>query len=350
MSNELSTTKEKVDNLKALFEKFRPNIAGVLPKHLMPDRIIKIALGCITRTPLLLQCSASSVLQSVLVASQLGLEAGGALGSAYLVPFRNRRTGQYEATLIIGYRGLIDLARRSEHVTNIHAHVVYKADKFKYTEGTTTLIEHEPALLPDVERGDIQAVYAVAHLRDGSPQVEVMTKDDVDKIRGRSRAADDGPWVTDYAEMAKKTVVKRLVKYLPLSVEHEGDRNFATAIEADSRMDVGEGVSDLIDMPEIENGNGKTETRTEQIKDKLKSARKGAKETVAEEAPEETEEQRENEPESAPEETNRQGDDQEAARLDLIAAIEGELKEKTKYTQISVALAEIGRASCRERV
>jgi recombination protein RecT len=141
--------------------------------------------------------------------AELGLEAGSALGHAYLVPYKT------ECTLIIGYRGLLELARRSGQIKQLSAHPVYEHDAFEVRFGTSETIDHHPLLAG--ERGEIIAAYAVAHLADGSVQSEVMTRAEIDAIRSRSRAGQSGPWVTDYAEMSRKTVLRRLCKYLPAS-------------------------------------------------------------------------------------------------------------------------------------
>ncbi len=147
------------------------------------------------------------------------------LGHAYLVPYGET------ATLIVGYKGLIDLARRSGQLSTIFARIVYQRDQFEYAYGLTERLEHIPANVDD--SGDIQAAYAVARLKDGGTQFEVMSKREIDAIRDRSKASKNGPWVTDYAEMAKKTVLRRLCKMLPASVE------LARAVALDERADLG---------------------------------------------------------------------------------------------------------------
>lgn len=158
-------------------------------------------------------CSLPSVLGSVINAVQIGLEPG-PLGHAYLVPFKG------ECTLQIGYRGMLELVMRSGKVDSVYAYPVYKGDKFKYSLGTGVSIIHEPA--DDVEpiEANISHFYAVAIIKGSSiPRVEVMTKTQVDAIRKRAQAGGNGPWQTDYAEMGRKTILKRIAKTLPLSIE-----------------------------------------------------------------------------------------------------------------------------------
>lgn len=202
--------------VKDLFEKKKESIMAIVPRHIDPDRLIKVALVAISRTPLLMKCTPTSLLQSFMTAAQLGLDVGGVLGSAYLVPYRNNKNGTYEAQFIVGYRGLIELARRSGQVESIEARIVYEADQFELEYGLNPKLVHKPAM---GERGALRCVYAIVRLKGGETMIEAMTKSEIDAIRKRSRASDNGPWVTDYNEMARKTVIRRIAKYLPLTID-----------------------------------------------------------------------------------------------------------------------------------
>lgn len=234
-----TTPKARMDSLRMLLEKARPSMAAVVPRHVTPERLVKLALVAASKNPVLLQCDQTSILQSVMTAAQLGLDCGGTIGSAYLVPYKNNRTGRFEAQLIVGYRGLVDLARRSGEIESIEAHVVYTDDEFEIAYGLEPVLRHVPNLKGD--RGEAILVYAIGRLKGGARQVEVMTKADVERIRSRSRAGTSGPWVTDWDEMARKTVVRRLCKYLPLSTE------LAEAIAADDRSESG-----TVELPQVE--------------------------------------------------------------------------------------------------
>lgn len=220
------------NSLKALLESRRDSIAAVLPKHLDADRLLKIALVAISKNDLLMKCSQTSILQSVMTAAQLGLDCGGALGSAYLVPFFDGKKQGYDCQLVVGYRGLIDLARRSGQIVSIEARIVYENDTFDldYSIDGAKLV-HKPCL--DGEPGPMRLVYAVGTLKDGGHQFELMTKAQIEKIRMISQTGKKnfGPWKDHYDEMARKTVVKRLAKYLPISVE------LADAIDNDNRIE-----------------------------------------------------------------------------------------------------------------
>lgn len=186
-----------------------PEIAKALPKHMDKDRMARIALTTIRTTPKLLACSIESLMAGIMQAAQLGLEPG-QLGHCYLIPYGN------QATFIIGYKGMIDLARRSGNIKSIYTHCVYNNDDFSYQYGLNQDLKHVPA---EGERGDFKGAYAVAHFVDGGYQFEYMTAAEIDKRRKRSKAANSGPWVTDFEEMAMKTVLRHMWKFLPISVE-----------------------------------------------------------------------------------------------------------------------------------
>ncbi len=226
----LVSSKDKQATIKDLLERSKTSIAAVIPKHLTPDRLLKVALSATARTPALLACTPQSILLAVMQAAELGLEAGGLLGEAYFVPFKD------QAQLIVGYRGMIKLARNSGELKTIEARVVHANDQFEIEFGLDNKLVHKPCLAGDP--GPTVAVYAIARYKDDAYQVEVMTRAEVDAIRARSQAATSGPWVTDFDEMAKKTVLRRLLKTGPLSpelrraLEHETavDQNVASPI------------------------------------------------------------------------------------------------------------------------
>lgn len=209
------TKRSTTETLSDLLRARKDSIAQLVPKHLTPERLMRVAVNCVSKTPKLQECTPTSLLQSVLVAAELGLEPGGALGHLYLVPYKD------QCTAIIGYRGLIELARRSGEIASIRAVVVHEKDSFRLVEGIDQTIEHEPFL--DGDPGRLRLVYCVVKLKDGGVHVELMTRAQVDGIKARSRSRDNGPWVTDYEEMAKKTVAKRALKWQPISSERLRD-------------------------------------------------------------------------------------------------------------------------------
>lgn len=207
-------TKEPSD-VKALIssDAYKKQFAIALPRHLKPERFIRIALTAITKNPKLAQCTQASLIGCLLDLSQMGLEPDGR--RAHLIPFNNNKTGKLECTLIVDYKGLVELAMNTKEVSNIHADVVCDNDVFIYNVG---LVEkHEIDFRAD--RGKMYAVYCIIAMKDGTKKCEVMTRADVDSIRKRSKSAGTGPWVTDYNEMAKKTVFRRASKWIKLSPE-----------------------------------------------------------------------------------------------------------------------------------
>jgi recombination protein RecT len=196
----------------------KAQLAAALPRHIAPDRMIRIVTTEIRKTPALANCDMQSFIGAVVQCSQLGLEPGGAMGHAYLLPFGNgkSKSGQPNVQLIVGYRGMIDLARRSGQIVSISARTVRGGDKFHFEYGLAENLTHVPG---DDEEAPITHVYAVARLKDGGVQFEVMTFNQIEKVRTQSKAGNNGPWMSHWEEMAKKTVIRRLFKYLPVSVE-----------------------------------------------------------------------------------------------------------------------------------
>lgn len=226
------------NTIAAYLKKMGPEIEKALPRHMDADRLARIALTTIRTTPKLLECSVPSLLGAVMQAAQLGLEPG-LLGHCYIVPYGK------EATFIIGYKGMIDLARRSGQIVNIYAHAVYEKDEFDYELGLQPKLSHKPKMEGD--RGQFIGAYAVAHFKDGGYQFEFMPKSEIEKRRARSAAAKSSysPWTTDYEEMAKKTVIRHMWKYLPISVEIQ------TAVaEKDEtiKKDITSDIDDAIDV------------------------------------------------------------------------------------------------------
>lgn len=233
-----------IENVKQLFATMAPKLAKVLPKHLSAERLVQVSVACITRTPALLDATPQSLMHAVMQCAELGLEPASSLGEAYLVPFRRKVKGSNperwitEVTFIPGYRGLVSLARRSGVVTDIESQLVREGDFFKYERGIELVLRHKPKPGATYNR-PIVAAYMIAHMRHTKrPHVEVMWFDEIEAIRKRSQTGKDGggPWGTDYGEMARKTVVRRGVKMLPMSVamlNTDAGRRYERALAAD---------------------------------------------------------------------------------------------------------------------
>ena len=185
---------------------FKQQVALALPKHMTADRFVRVGLTAILKTPKLADCTPESVIQCMLNCSALGLEPDGR--RAHLIPYGN------VCTLIVDYKGIVELAKRSGDVANVFAQVVCENDSFQWENGE---VKHQIDFKR--ERGAMYAAYATITFKDSTKQTDVMTKAEVDAIRRRSKASGSGPWVTDYNEMAKKTVFRRASKWITLSPE-----------------------------------------------------------------------------------------------------------------------------------
>ena len=245
--------KNPVVAFRGFLEKQKAQLAAALPRHMHADRMIRLACTEFAKNPMLQDCTPVSVFGSIIQASQLGLEIG-VLGQAYLIPFKkNFKVGgewksQMECQFIPGYKGLIALARRSGEVTSIETNIVYDQDKFSLKLGIDSAIEHEPFL--DGDRGAARLVYGVAKFKDGGHHLEWMTMSDVLKIRERSKAKDSGPWITDFEQMVRKTLIRRMANYLPMSVELEA------ALQVDAAVNDGKGATIDSDFIVVTEGEG----------------------------------------------------------------------------------------------
>lgn len=236
--NAQSNGAAKAPTVYSMIEAQKSEIARALPKHMDADRLARIAITVIKQTPALGNCDPISLVGALMTCSQLGLEPG-PLGEAYLVPFGR------QVTFIPGYRGLIKLAWQSGMLEEITAKVVRERDHFEYSFGLNAKLEHVPAR---GERGAVTDVWALAKFKNGGHAYEVMSVADVEKIRARSKASKSGPWVTDWDAMAKKTVIKQLMKFVPLSPELH---NVATAalLDGTTRTDLGSAVGEITPAP-----------------------------------------------------------------------------------------------------
>jgi len=233
--------------VKKFFEANRGTLEALLPKHFDSERMLKLALGALRTTPKLSGASLASLLGSVVTCAQLGLEPNTPLGHAYLLPFDKREkqgnqwvTTETQVQVIIGYKGMLDLARRSGQIVSIAAHEVCQNDDFRFAYGLDEELVHRPSMK---DRGAVIGFYAVAKLVGGGYSFEFMSCDEVNHIRDKAaeknRAKKDGsgrpiitgPWADNYVEMGRKTVLRRLFKYLPISIESLA---FATAIDGNA--------------------------------------------------------------------------------------------------------------------
>ena len=200
--------------MQAYIKRMEGEIKKALPSVLTPERVTRIVLSALSTNPKLQETTPESFLGAMMTAAQLGMEPNTPLGQAYLLPYYNSKKRCLECQFQLGYKGLIDLAYRSGEVSTIQAHVVYEHDKFSYAYGLEPQLEHVPAM---GDRGSPTHVYAVFRTKDGGYSFGVMSIDDVRRHAQRySKSFENGPWQTNFEEMAKKTVLKRILKYAPL--------------------------------------------------------------------------------------------------------------------------------------
>lgn len=228
----------------------KQQLQAVAASHMKPERMMRLIANAIRATPKLAECQPMSLLGALMQCASLGLEPNTVLGHAYLIPFdkkgKNEKTGRWEVIetnvqLIIGYKGYIDLARRSGHITSIAAGIHYSDDNdtgglWDYEEGTESRLRHRNGAMA----GAKEHAYAIAKFKDGGHAYVVLPWAKVMKIRDGSqgwKSAEEtarkynkpinSPWFTHEDEMAMKTAIRALSKLLPLSVE------FRDAVEAD---------------------------------------------------------------------------------------------------------------------
>lgn len=221
----LAKSNDPAGNVHKMLLRMKEQIGAALPRHMTADRMIRVALTAIRSNPDLLECTEVSLAKCVVQASQLGLEPDPILGQCYLVPFNNKIKGKggkgdtwaKECTLIIGYKGIISLARRSGELQSLSAHVVFEHDFFEYEFGLNERLSHRPADIQD--RGGVTHAYAVATFKDGGKQFEVLNYWELEELRKRSKGKDNGPWVSDPIAMYRKCPVRQLGKFLPLCPE-----------------------------------------------------------------------------------------------------------------------------------
>lgn len=200
--------------MQQYIKQMQNEIKKALPSVITPERFTRIVLSALSTNPKLAETTPQSFLGAMMTAAQLGVEPNTPLGQAYLIPYWNGKEKRLECQFQLGYKGLIDLAYRSGEVSVIQAQVVYENDEFTYSFGLEPQLKHVPAMS---NRGNPTHVYAVFRTKDGGYGFEVMSMEDVRAHAQRySKAYNSGPWQTNFEEMAKKTVLKRVLKYAPL--------------------------------------------------------------------------------------------------------------------------------------
>lgn len=215
IQNQVATTNNgEKKTMQTYIKSMEGEIAKALPSVMTPERFTRMTLSAISTNPKLASCTPASFLGAMMNAAQLGLEPNTPLGQAYILPYKNK--GVLEAQFQLGYKGLIDLAYRSGEVELVQAHVVYENDKFECEYGLDAKLVHVPA---DKDRGNAIKVYAMFKTKSGGYGYEVMSMEDIRehaKKYSQAYSSSYSPWTTNFEEMAKKTVLKKCLKYAPL--------------------------------------------------------------------------------------------------------------------------------------
>ena len=230
-------------------DKFKSQLAAALPKFLDSDHFVRSAITEFRLNPELAECSVPSVLGYFMQAAACGLEPASMLGQCYPVPFRNKKTGMKECQFIIGFRGMLSIARRSGEIASVVAEVVHDNDEFSIEYGMKPDLIHKPCI--DGDPGAFKGAYVVVRFKGEGidPVIKYMPKHEIDAHRRRSKSSGDGPWVTDYEEMAKKTVFRSVFKWLPISIEQI---QAATTDGGVSRYNADAKTNDIEDLVEVE--------------------------------------------------------------------------------------------------
>lgn len=227
--------------ISTLLQENKKEIAAALPRHISIDRMVTIAQTAATTTPQLLECYTPSLFGAMIKCTQLGLEPNNALGQAYLIPFKNKKAKRTDCQLIIGYRGMLELARRSGNVLSFTAGHVCQEDEFEWEFGLNETLRHKPAA---GDRGPLTHFYSYAKLKGEGYQFLVWTHDDMIKhMKTQTQSRGEyGPWKDNYIQMGEKTMARMLFKWLPVSIE------MADAAALDARAEVGgeQGLEDVL--------------------------------------------------------------------------------------------------------
>lgn len=236
----------KADQPKSLVDYVKEqeeNIRKSLPDFISHERFIRIVINAMTQTPELMNCTKRSFIAAVMTAAQLGLEPNTPLGQLYLIPF-DSKMGRL-CQIIIGYKGLVALAYGSGKVVSVEAHTVYENDIFEMKFGLHPVFSHEIPLRG--ERGKAIGYWAMFRTTDGGAVYDYISVEEARAHGERfSKSFEKGPWKSDFDEMAKKTVLRKILKVAPLSPEAR------LAIEQDGAIRETEHTENVLTEPIIE--------------------------------------------------------------------------------------------------
>lgn len=247
MSNKMTTEQATKQTVVSILRdpKAKHELSLVLPKNMSVDKLTRLVLSEVIKKPKLNKCDPREFMLSVSTVAQLGLEIGAALGQAYIVPYENKKKDKIEPQVIIGYRGMIDLAHRSGQIVSIEARAVFEKDRFEVEFGLNSKLVHVPNFELE-SRGEIKFVYAVANLVGGGVQFEVLGLPQIQKAKPKHGS---DIWDSNFEEMAKKTAIRRLFKMLPISTEMSRAISIDDAADADiSQINIIDTEGEFVDQ------------------------------------------------------------------------------------------------------
>ena len=221
-----------IDTVRTMLEKCKGQLQAAAPRAMNLDRVVRLSLTTLGRNPRLLECHPATLIGAIIQVTQLGLDLDSATNQVHLVPFKNNKKNRMEVQIIIGYKGLETLAMRTGLVKRIVPFAVHEGDDFSYQYGMNPKLEHTPL----GKSPNLTHVYAMVHYVNGDKEFRVLTREQVEKRRARSMAANNGPWVTDYEAMALKSAIRDVCKWTPNA--NPDVENLHRAISLDEKAEI----------------------------------------------------------------------------------------------------------------
>ena len=264
-TGEIAARQGKPKTLNDYIKLMEPEIKKALPSVITPERFTRMALTAVRSTPGLKSCEPMSFLAAMMSAAQLGLEPNTPLGQAYLIPYKNNKKNISEVQFQIGYKGLIDLAYRSGEVEVVQAQCVYENDKFECEYGIEPKLRHVPA---DGDRGKLIKIYAMFRTKSGGYGFEVMSIKDIEdhaKNYSKSYNSSSSPWKSNFEEMAKKTVLKRVLKYAPLKSDFVRSVVQDETVKSELSHDMYEVPAEQIDYVDVDYKESEVDDQTGEV-------------------------------------------------------------------------------------
>ena len=270
--NAVATTADKPTDgtLQGFLERTKHEWGKALPAHVTADRLARLAVSTVNRTPALARCSMQSLVGGVMISSQLGLELNTPLGHAYLIPYkRSMKQGNNwvqveEAAFQLGYQGVIDLAYRTGQYLFIDATAVYENDDFDYSYGLNRTLVHKPT---NGEPGELIGIYAQYEMLNGAknfkywPAAKIIAHakkysqswdDKINDFKAKSA------WKDSFEGMAKVPVLKDLLKIAPKSIEFQKQIAMDGAVKIDFAADMSEAQGIDVEYTVVEHVNTET--------------------------------------------------------------------------------------------